>query len=191
MLKNNPLKIRNRQARDVKLILIKEPLTSLVHLLVHVTPSSHYLAAGLADQSPCNTSIILDVHWSTQGQVWYSCEFKLWDDEFDAFMSAATASWRHEARQGITNVLWIADLIQNSVCWFLDIRISRVNEKCWEKCIYYFVLANLGLKNTIITYYFFQIKSRCCSSAALIEKPPLITPPAGINNDDSYVKVKP
>jgi hypothetical protein len=38
---------------------------------------------------------------------------------------------------------------------------------------------------------FFQIKSLCCSSAALIEKPPLITPPVGINNDDSYVKVKP
>ncbi|CAH1372700.1 unnamed protein product [Tenebrio molitor] len=38
ILKNNPLKIRNRRARDVKSILIKEPLTSLVHL---PTNSSH------------------------------------------------------------------------------------------------------------------------------------------------------
>jgi hypothetical protein len=52
---------------------------------------------------------------------------------------------------------------------YVDIRVSRVNEKCSEKCRYYFVLANLGLKNTIITYYCFKLRAGTAALQALLK----------------------
>jgi hypothetical protein len=57
--------------------------------------------------------------------------------------SVATASWRHDARQGIMNVLWIADLIENT----RDVNNSTRFHVMRMRAIYVVSLCN--------PYYFF------------------------------------